>query len=374
MEGLGGVLLVATSGSTGRTLRTQTDIDGQFVLELPGSGIWRISATRLGFTTATATLDVDRGDLSRVVLRMAIEPLRIEGLTAAVVSACSRGTPDEFLVATFEQLRAALAPPERGSVEAFAFQVERTTLEFTNGRFPRDRQAALGGAGWAYLEVPDTVWVLGALPISESNAERARDGFITPAIQSQPDLPSWIYSPLLPGALFSTAFVETHCFSLRSRGMSSEPVVLEFRPKPGAERWFGVQGSVTIDPAATSARIAFRYAGLPFLAELREQGDFWNGRHHLDFAPVATGDRFGGETELTNIEGLGWIVSRAAWSWPKIERGQRLALRASAPRPESERSIVPANHMAPANMWLLATIRETRVELRGVRIADPGGS
>lgn len=364
---MAGVAVVATSEATSAVARAETDAEGLFTLRVPRPGAWQLSATRLGWSPATAVVTVVGDEpAGPIVLTMEVTPLSVEGLTAAVESGCDGGRGSDALVETLGRLRAMMVPDvESRALAGTAFQVRAESYILEGGRFQgRGEVSGNAGIGWNRLDSPDTTWVQGTLPIVEPDPERAYVGFITPAIPLLPEISGWVYHPVLPGALLSDGFVDTHCLSMAKGAGGSESFAVDFRPKKGMPAdWHGVDGSITVDPAAGTARIRYKYAAVPHGNELWDSPDSGNRRNFLDYRVAALGARFGGDVDLVKVEGIGWVVWKANWSWPRIMKASISTLRPGVPIPRSNADRVPDNDRMIRTMWIIWVIEERRVEI-----------
>jgi hypothetical protein len=94
--GVGGTEL-ALLNSTGTSLfRVQSDSLGMFRIPVPGPGKYEVLATRLGFASVRAEVEVREREIVDVELRMAEEAIPLDPIVVVARREIRRGTLDEF--------------------------------------------------------------------------------------------------------------------------------------------------------------------------------------------------------------------------------------------------------------------------------------
>lgn len=254
--------------------------DGNFVLTADEPGHYGVIAELIGYGDPGTTSVTLRADESvRITLEIPVEPVNLEGLTAAVGERC-RPRPSRGLATAqlWEEARKAL------EVTRWAARTDVARYGFVE--FERERSAAT-------LEVlreerRDRAGYYSGSPYRSVAAESlAQNGYVRPAPED-----GWVF--LAPDAetLMSDSFLDTHCFQVVAAAPDESGLVgLGLEPVPG-RGVPDIEGVLWLD-AETGAleRLDFRYVDLPF-----EHGRDW--------------DQIGGRVEFERLETGLWIVRR----------------------------------------------------------------
>ncbi|MCJ7630252.1 MAG: Plug and carboxypeptidase regulatory-like domain-containing protein [Longimicrobiales bacterium] len=94
--GVGGAELVLIDSTGTSLLRVQSDSLGMFRIPVPEAGHYEILATRLGFASVRAGVEVGEREIVEVEFRMAEEAIPLDPIVVVARREIRRGTLDEF--------------------------------------------------------------------------------------------------------------------------------------------------------------------------------------------------------------------------------------------------------------------------------------
>lgn len=269
-----------------------SDAQGQYSLQAPAPGIYRVRAERVGYAaTSSSPLALDPGE-------QVTQPLSMSPVHVTLDAVVARGVP-----------RACTIRPENGEQAARVWDEARKALDATH----------LGGRAGAYefrVRLFRRTLALPRLTIVDSSSSiqsgYSRQPFATPVERlvthgyMEVEGDSIVFRAPDAPTLLSDVFLDHHCFSLvRGRGTEAGMVGLAFAPLRG-RRLPDVQGTLWLDGQTGHLRyLEYTYTRLPFAS----YGAGLGGR--VDFVQLAEG---------------GWIVSRWRIRMPILEREDPRAL------------------------------------------------
>jgi hypothetical protein len=287
--------LVLLIDSAGRELDgVLTDDEGTFLLRAPGSGTYRLRAEHIAYrTTTSAPLELAAGESRLYRMAISIRPIELSSLDVEAERQCTvRPEAGLEMASLWEAARKALNAvrwTERGQL--FVFEVVRYQSELDpRTRVVRQQQA-------------DTTWRM-ARPFVAANADDlVRHGFV----QESPGDTSY-YAPDAD-VLLSDAFLDTHCFEVRTRGEAGL-IGLDFQPVPGRDV-ADVRGVLWLDHQTGALRsLDFQYTGL----DIGVPSTHFGGR--LEFERLPTGAWIIGNWSIR-----GPIIARGGWGRPRTLAG-----------------------------------------------------
>jgi len=251
---------VTLTDEAGRELgRTMSDAEGQFVIDAPGPGAYRLRCKRIGFRPQTSeSLTLGRGQ--RLTYRLALNPIPVH-LSEVVIEAdrqcelhSDRGG-GQAVATLWEEIREALG--------AVSWSARVPGYWYETSLFERDRSSSAGRVR------RDSTWSrtgFRRVPFRSAPAdELAAQGYVTK------DGDELVYFAPDADALLSDPFVTTHCFEVRiGRGEQNGLVGLAFTPIP--DRFISdVRGTLWLNRQTSELRyLEFTYTMMPH--ELRETG------------------------------------------------------------------------------------------------------
>lgn len=250
---------VTLTDEAGRELRrTMSNAEGQFLIEAPGPGAYRLRCKRIGFRPQTSeSLTLERGQ--RLTYRLALNPIAVH-LPEVVIEGerqcdlhSERG--GQAVPTLWEEIREALGAVSWSArvpgywYETSVFERDRSS---SGGRVRRDSMWSRTG----FLRVPFR---------SAPADELASQGYV------RKDGDELVYFAPDADALLSDPFVKTHCFEVRiGRGERNGLVGLAFTPTP--DRYLSdVRGTLWLNRQTSELRyLEFTYTMMPH--ELKETG------------------------------------------------------------------------------------------------------
>lgn len=254
--GIGGAL-ISIVGSDGLQLATALTRDsGLFALTAPVAGRYRLKAERIGYaTTYSDYFDISAGDTLNTSLEARIQAVSLEGIEVEGDSRC-RVRPEEGLAVTRvwnearKALSTALWTQDRGLYEYRMVGVFRELDADGRRVISEDRTFHQGFAKSPYVSRPAEVLI-------EEGFARLTN---TESIYWAPDA----------AVLLSDAFLDTHCFRLRTDDADAPGLIgLAFQPVPG-RRLPEIGGTLWLDPADSELKwLDFHYLNLRLPAAVR---------------------------------------------------------------------------------------------------------
>jgi hypothetical protein len=251
--------------------------DGQFVLQAPGPGSYRLVARFIGYADAVSdSFSLRPGETVRREVAVAIRALSLDGIRAEVGRRClaapGRGPETARL---WEEARKALEittwTKDQG---ALRFQIVEHRRELDARTLQVTAMQEQGRRGW-YAESPYR-----SLPAEDLHADGyvqfGEDGF-------------WRYWAPDADVLLSETFLESHCFRVAGSG-TPERVGLAFEPVPGRDLP-DIEGVLWLDRGTGELQtLEFTYVDVP--------------------AAFGDWDEVGGRVEFQRLATGMWIVSR----------------------------------------------------------------
>jgi hypothetical protein len=279
--------VVALVDSLGRRREAVlSDPQGQYSLQVPAPGTYRVRAERVGYAAASSpALALDSGEQVRQQLSMSPVHVTLDAVVA-------RGVP-----------RACTIRPENGEQAARVWDEARKALDATH----------LGGRAGAYefrVRLFRRTLAFPRLAIVDSTSSvqsgYSRQPFATPVERlvthgyMEVEGDSIVFRAPDAPTLLSDAFLDHHCFSLiRGRGTEAGMVGLAFAPVRD-RRLPDVQGTLWLDGQTGHLRyLEYTYTRLPF---------------------ASSDARLGGRVDFVQLPAGGWIVSRWRIRMPILVR------------------------------------------------------
>lgn len=270
VDGLGTVRHSVLSGS-----------DGGFALRAPQEGTYSIRVERVGFTPATATVQLAAGETAELRIRASQARVTLPPVRATARSRGCRPDParTEETAVVWEEARKALTSAALAAADArFIYRVRETHRRLDPElRVLREQE-----------RVVDRTAALRAAPAEQL----ASGGFI------RADRDSTTYYIPDAAVLLSDAFLDGHCFALREgRGETAGLVGLAFEPVRRSSRP-SVSGVLWLDRATAEVRfLEYRYVNL---------------------RNVPANDVVGGRVELGRLPGGAWAAQRWYVRMPEV--------------------------------------------------------
>lgn len=266
--------------------RVLTRGTGLFEVEADAPGRYRLRAERIGYATSFSDFfELAAGDTLTIGMTSAVAAVSLKGIEAEADRRC-RVRPEEGLAVTrvWDEARKAL--------DAAAFTRERGYYRYEmmgvlRELGPEGRQVIKEDRDFerAYRQYPFV-----SLPADSLIAE----GFARLAPNES------VYWAPDAGVLLSDAFLDTHCFRVRTDGRQPGLIGLEFEPVPG-RRIAEIRGTLWLDPdSARLERLDYSYQNLDLPSALERANP-------------------GGTVEFEALPNGTWIVS----SWRiRMPRGR----------------------------------------------------
>lgn len=277
------VLLVGSAGTA--VDRALTNERGEFRLDGPSPGRYRVRTQRIGFRPVT-TEPFELRSLEEITRRIVLAgvPVSLDVVRVAARSVCRSFTDDSVgPAAIWQQARTALMAAEltsRARLEATVLMYHRT-LEPYSGRVREQSSYFRGGA-------TSRVWT--ARPLDSIRA--------TGYVRQDADGGTTYFAPDLE-ILLSDAFVEDHCFHV-ARSPDPRVVGIAFEPTRDRSRVPEIRGTVWLDRRTSELRrMEYRYANV---SRAQERGEA------------------GGEMTFARLRNGGWVISRWSIRMPTLER------------------------------------------------------
>jgi hypothetical protein len=287
------VFVTLLAGGDSIAVGRLSDSNGEFLLQAPAPGGYRLRAEVIGYRTHTsAALSLSRGQILRYELALEIEPVALPALEVRAEEARCRRGPNAG-PATARLWEEALK-----SLRVLAWETRESTLRYRVVRYERrldpnsyqpeeelSRQRSEVTASRVFYSAPP--------------AELAYLGYI----RQRPD-GSFDYFAPDAHAVLSPMFIDTHCFSaLEGQGANAGLIGLGFRPLPGREPP-DVEGVLWLD----------RETGELRFLEYRYVHGYWEAS-----AVVLDAQQAGGRVEFERLPGGRWIVRRWWIRAPEFE-------------------------------------------------------
>ena len=250
-----GAMMSLLDGTDSVVARILTrDGTGYFELTAPGAGEYRVRAERIGYaTTFSELIRAAEGDVLEVRIAAPLEAVSLEGIRAEVDRRCEVRPADGLHVAqVWDEARKALAAArwtqERGHYRYEMLGIRR--------QFDEDARR---------IQIEDRA--LSHRLVRNPYVARAADSLVHEGFAALSEEASLFWAPDAD-VLLSDAFLDTHCFRLRSGG--DELVGLDFEPV-GDSGIPDIQGTLWLDAVSSRLqRVDFEYVNLPVPDRLME--------------------------------------------------------------------------------------------------------
>ena len=251
---VGGAMISLLDRDDNQLSRVLTRDSGLFEVSTPAPGRFRLRSDRIGYaTTYSDFFDLAAGDTVTIWMASAVAAVSLAGIEAEADRRC-RVRPEDGLAVTrvWDEARKAL--------DAAAFTQERGYYRYEMMGIlrqlgPEGRQVVSEDRNYerAYRQYPF---------VSLSADSLIAEGFAKIASNES------VYWAPDAGVLLSDAFLDTHCFRLRTDGREPGLVGLEFEPVPG-RRIEEIRGTLWIDAENSELRrIDYFYQNLQLPAGL----------------------------------------------------------------------------------------------------------
>lgn len=273
----------------GRRTAALSDSIGGYTLPAPAPGRYQVRAERVGYASTTSpVLELAPGEIRQQQLVASAQPAMLEEITAVGRTRCKvRPRHGEATARVWEEARKALT--------ATALSQQKRLVRFDLERYERTRDPPRLRI---QSERVDTLHEHTSAFISQPAEVLARRGYAynegDTAVFHAPDAE----------VLLSDAFLDGHCFALRSgRGETQGLVGLTFQPVPGT-RVSSVAGVLWLDRRSAELRhLEYTYTGIRL--------------------PQNTRPYVGGRVEFRRLESGPWIVSRWFIRMPSVDPERR---------------------------------------------------
>lgn len=290
--GLGSAMMVLEDRSGNEVDRALSRSNGLFLLEAPAPGSYRLRAERIGYsTTHSDFFDLATGETVTQNLVAAVEVITLEGLEAGGERKCTV-RPEEGLAVTrvWDEARKALSAAawtqDRGYYQYEMMNIKRRLEPDGHRILGEERSYNRGYMAAPYVSRPADSLVYGGF---------AR---ITPreSLYWAPDAE----------VLLSDAFLDTHCFNLKTDPQDAPGLIgLAFEPVSG-RRLPDIGGTLWLDLGTSRLeRLEFTYRNLELPRTILTSG-------------------IGGTLEFEALPNGTWIVNSWRIRMPKAGMGTNL--------------------------------------------------
>lgn len=290
--GLGSAMIVLEDSNGNEIERTLSRGNGLFQLNAPAPGSYRLRAERIGYaTTLSDYFDLAAGETLTQNLVAAVEVITLEGLVAGGERKCTV-RPEEGLAVTrvWDEARKALSAAawtqERGYYQYEMMSVTRR-LEPEDLRVIDEQRSY----NRAYTQAP--------------YVSRPADSLVNGGFARITPRESLYWAPDAE-VLLSDAFLDTHCFNLKTDAEDAPGLIgLAFEPVSG-RRLPDIGGTLWLDLATSRLeRLDFTY-------------------RHLNLPRTILTSGIGGTLEFEALPNGTWIVNRWRLRMPKAGMGTNL--------------------------------------------------
>ncbi len=285
-----GALVILLDSTGHENARGLSSPSGGFSLKASAPGAYRARVIRIGFASWTSSMyHLVLESRREVRLFVAEEAIRLADIEVTTTrSRCGVRTDDGDIIASLltEAEKALTITSETIRLGNLRFKTETFTTRPSPDGAPGERSQAtsVGQAMWPVVSAPtESLAVWGFVHEPRDASQLLED----PEQRGGP-----IYFGPDARVLFSSWFLDTHCFSVPPRSADSASViVVQFTPmRRDARR--DIRGELTLDRETLELkRLAFRYTGLP------------------RWVPT---DSAGGAMRFRKLESGAWVIDR--WS------------------------------------------------------------
>jgi len=281
--GEGFVVLLDDAGKeVGRVLSTA---DGQFTLQAPRPGQYRLRSERIGYLAVTsAPLTLESADTLIHTISIAWVGVGLAPIEVTARTSCRTRPDDDPGTATvWEEVRKALAGAAWTASEGtYRYLAVRYEEDWDTNRRKSTRMVAETTLGYAHAPFA-----------SRPAAELVEHGYVV----SEEDSISYFAPDAV--VLQDDTFLATHCFAIVRRSLGADRQIgLAFEPVP-ERRLPDVKGVLWIDEQTAELRVlTFTYTGRP-----RREG----------------AGRTGGLIEFVKLPSGAWVVHRWKISMPLMD-------------------------------------------------------
>ncbi len=290
--GLGSAMIVLEDRNGNEIERALSRGSGLFQLNAPAPGSYRLRAERIGYaTTLSDYFNLEAGETLTQNLVAAVEVITLEGLVAGGERKCTV-RPEEGLAVTrvWDEARKALSAAawtqERGYYQYEMMNIMRR-LEPEHRRVIDEQRSY----NRAYMQAP--------------YVSRPADSLVNGGFARITPRESLYWAPDAE-VLLSDAFLDTHCFNLKTDAQDAPGLIgLAFEPVPG-RRLPDIGGTLWLDlNTSRLERLDFTYRNLNLPRTILTSG-------------------IGGSLEFEALPNGTWIVNRWRIRMPKAGMGTNL--------------------------------------------------
>jgi hypothetical protein len=288
---IAGVIVVATDERGATAARGLTTERGDFLLQLPAAGEYRLRVLRIGYRpTAGPRLSVAAGATERVRIVFAGAPVSLDRVTVREPESC-RVAADTGLAVTrvWEEARKAMLSTGIGTTDAplYAEWIQYDRSLDSTARLVREQHVRLSRSPTthAFRSIPAETLAARGYVVTDSGA----------TTYHAPDA----------DVLLSETFAGTHCFRLEAAANDPTVIGVAFQPTRERREMRELEGTFWLDRATAELRsLEFRYTNVAAVDERATAG----GR--VDFLRLHDGN---------------WIIRAWNLRMPRlVERPRRL--------------------------------------------------
>jgi hypothetical protein len=229
-----GVVVTATSADSMMRVRALTSSSGAFALHVNSPGTYELRVLRIGYSpTIVPGVVVAKDSVAVQNIVLSSRPVTIAGMDVRDDGECSlKGSEGRTLLQLWEQARGALM--------ATQLSEQRGALDFRVIRADGHIDAPQSFADSSYMEL-DTArareLILDRAFVAAPPETLAIRGFVTTTEEGRA-----VYRIPTAESLLSAAFINGHCFSIRSSSEHKDWIGIGFSPRRTAEQFVDIRG------------------------------------------------------------------------------------------------------------------------------------
>jgi hypothetical protein len=318
--------VVEAVGESGDTLRGVAELSGEYRLTLPSTGRWQLTASYLGFESATQ--QVEAGGLRSGVVDFVLQPspYLLDGLTVTAGARCPATDDADEMIGLLGQLLALEISPD--PVAQMTWEVN--SVDVPHKGIDRDgdwRESSEMNVAW------DTVsFVAAGAHAAFGLIAPTGEDFIVPAFPGGESFYAWVFRAPSLHQVLSEDFLGRYCLDI-DRADPTGRVGLRFTVPPGEERDRDVEGVLWLPARAEpSIVLEFSYSSFPpdpeggpierdimDAAYVREKRRTGESLYPVPTRPVRPGPGSQNRLEYAPVEDVGWVAHTLDLRHPEVE-------------------------------------------------------